>query len=110
MILLIAILGAIAVPMFLRQRENGYKTQVQSALKNGAVALQSYATKHEGTYTDATIPELQAEHGLRIPQAVTLEPETLSRSAFCLQASHDNLVDQPWRYESSDGVPEPGAC
>src|SRR3712207_5109503 len=43
-ILILAVLAAIAIPVFLRQRERGYEAQMQSALKNAAIAMDAYAT------------------------------------------------------------------
>jgi type IV pilus assembly protein PilA len=43
-ILTIAVLAAISVPVFLRQRERGYVAQSVAALKNAATAAESYAT------------------------------------------------------------------
>jgi type IV pilus assembly protein PilA len=50
-ILLIAILAAIAIPIFLRQREKAWASQSQSALKNAATAAESYATGTGGDFT-----------------------------------------------------------
>ena len=43
-ILIIAILAAIAIPAFLKQREKGWISQQQSSLKNAATAAESFAT------------------------------------------------------------------
>ncbi len=53
-ILIIAILAAIAIPVFLNQREKGYVADVQSTLKNGATAVESAATQTGGNYTTIT--------------------------------------------------------
>jgi len=49
-ILIIAILAAIAIPVFLRQREKAWASQVQSALKNAGTAIESYGTDTGGTF------------------------------------------------------------
>ncbi|MFN2588107.1 MAG: prepilin-type N-terminal cleavage/methylation domain-containing protein, partial [Actinomycetota bacterium] len=38
-IIIIAILAAIAIPVFLKQREKGWKSQAESAVKNAATAV-----------------------------------------------------------------------
>ncbi|HYO60835.1 MAG TPA: prepilin-type N-terminal cleavage/methylation domain-containing protein, partial [Actinomycetota bacterium] len=50
-IIIIAILAAIAIPVFLRQREKGWKAQTESAVKNAATAMESFGTENEGDYT-----------------------------------------------------------
>jgi prepilin-type N-terminal cleavage/methylation domain-containing protein len=42
--IIIAILAAIAIPVFFRQRDKGFVAQVQSALANGRIAAESYRT------------------------------------------------------------------
>ncbi|HXK40012.1 MAG TPA: prepilin-type N-terminal cleavage/methylation domain-containing protein, partial [Candidatus Paceibacterota bacterium] len=43
-ILIIAILAAIAIPVFLNQRKKGWISQMESALKNAATAQESFLT------------------------------------------------------------------
>src|SRR4051794_1098593 len=59
-ILIIAILAAIAIPVFLKQRQKGWAAQAQSAVKNMATAEESYATGNGGSYT-ATLSDLTTE-------------------------------------------------
>src|SRR5918992_2204365 len=49
-ILIIAILAAIAIPVFLRQREKAYQADVQSTLRNLATAAESFSTGNGGSY------------------------------------------------------------
>src|SRR5215210_2534806 len=50
-ILIIAILAAIAIPIFLNQRKKSYVAQSQSALKNAATAIESYSIQTGGDFT-----------------------------------------------------------
>src|SRR5213593_808305 len=59
-ILIIAILAAIAIPVFLNQRKKAWTSQVQSAVKNMATAEEYYATANNGTYA-STVALLTAE-------------------------------------------------
>jgi type IV pilus assembly protein PilA len=65
-ILIIAILAAIAIPVFLRQREKGYVSQSQSALKNAATAQESYLAAND-VYANGAgaggLADLEAEEG-----------------------------------------------
>ena len=49
-ILIIAILAAIAIPVFLRQRERAWASQVRSALKDAATAIESHGIGAGGTF------------------------------------------------------------
>ena len=49
-IIIIGILAAIAIPVFLNQRQKGYKADMKSVAKNGATAVESCATETNGDY------------------------------------------------------------
>ena len=52
-IIIIAILAAIDIPMYLSQRQKGWDANVQSDLRNAAVAEESYFTDNPATSVDA---------------------------------------------------------
>jgi type IV pilus assembly protein PilA len=115
-ILIIAILAAIAIPVFLRQRERGYEAQAQSAVKNAATALESYATQNNGSYVNAggwTEAEVVAEGYTANGSA----PLTAFGDAdsFCVHANHDSLTAN-WKFTNSTaagqtpGRPVQGSC
>ena len=49
-IIIIGILAAIAIPVFLNQRESAWKASVASDLKNAAVVVETYGTSNNGSY------------------------------------------------------------
>ena len=51
-IIIIGILAAIAIPVFLNQRQKGYDAGIKSDLDNAATAEETYLTDFN-TYTDA---------------------------------------------------------
>ena len=108
-VLIIAILAAVAIPTYLKQREKGWVAQVESALRNGATAMESWATdkQHDG-YSDATIPGLRSE-GLRYAAEVDMTIEDPTQTTYCIEASHARL---PTAYyiDSAEVDPEPGGC
>jgi type IV pilus assembly protein PilA len=110
-ILIIAILAAIAIPVFLSQREKGWVSQVESALKNAATAQESYLVAN-GTYTEAeTGVGSLAEEGFKKAEAVTDLTITADEArSYCIQAGHANLDAQTWAYDSEVGTPEEGTC
>jgi type IV pilus assembly protein PilA len=113
-ILIIAILAAIAIPVFLRQRERAYVAQSESALKNGATAAESFATQNNGSYspggTDVTLAQLKNE-GYTDVTGVTLSvvDATTDSDEFCLKAVHSSGIADEY-YDSSVGKPTTAAC
>jgi type IV pilus assembly protein PilA len=103
-ILIIAILAAIAIPVFLRQREKGWRSQVESALKNAATAEESYLTAN-GTYTTSESTLATAE-GFKKAADVNIDTITIATgSKYCIQASHDNLGAVTAAISSDDNKP-----
>ena len=113
-ILIIAILAAIAIPVFLRQREKGWVAQSESALKNAATAAESFATSNNGSYAGLTPAGLTAE-GFNTSVGVAVTVPSATAAAYCLNAVHTQLTaaGHAWatsRYSSSGGQPVAGAC
>jgi len=110
-VLIIAILAAIAIPVFLQQRKKGWIAQSQSALKNAATAEESYATANNGSYT-TLLADLVAE-GYKYAPDVTPTIPTAAGGVYCIQAAHALLTGDVWvngHFLSTDGVPKSGAC
>jgi type IV pilus assembly protein PilA len=114
-ILIIAILAAIAIPVFLRQRERGWVAQSQSALKNAATAAESFATGNNGDYTplDGDDGTTLATEGFSPVAGVTIEVTSADAQGYCITATHDSLAGHAWEdghYDSDVGEPVAGAC
>ncbi len=115
-ILIIAILAAIAIPVFLAQREKGWASQVESTLKNAATAEESYATENDGAYT-TTLGDLTAQ-GLRYSTTdVTLSFGTGAggSASYCLKAVSQHKSSIVYWYDSTTGTAidqaaQPGTC
>jgi type IV pilus assembly protein PilA len=60
-ILIIGILAAIAIPVFLGQRQKGFDASAKSAVRTAAVAAQIYATDHDGSYSGMAVSDLVNE-------------------------------------------------
>lgn len=108
LLIVIMILAAIAIPVFLRQREKGWESQVRSTLKNAGTAQESYCTVNRQCYTDS-VPELEQE-GLRIPADVTLMVVTADRTRYCIEAIHSQIPNEVWSYDSLIGDSRNGPC
>lgn len=117
-ILIIAILAAIAIPVFLRQRDKGREAQVQSALKNAAIAIESYYVEH-GTYDTLNADphlrtKLEAE-GFPWPDWAFSPGELAVKSnatTYCIETQHPDLPSSNEWYEATyqPGIGAPQAA
>jgi type IV pilus assembly protein PilA len=107
MILVLAILAAIAIPVFLRQREKGWTSQVESALQNAATAEESYYTS--GSRYTTSVQDLEFE-GLRKAIRVEIFVVQADESTYCIEARHLDLPNEIWSYDSEFGRVEEGPC
>jgi type IV pilus assembly protein PilA len=63
-VIIIGILAAIAIPVFLAQRENSLVAECRSDTRNAAAAAQGYASDQpDGTFTGATMNILDTQYG-----------------------------------------------
>ncbi len=93
-ILIIAILAAIAIPVFLNQRKKGYVSQMEAAAKNAATAAESYATGTTGgNYASMDSAALTTE-GFRKAPAVTVAAVGVSTDnlSYCIIFSHASIT------------------
>jgi type IV pilus assembly protein PilA len=96
-VIIIGILAAIAIPVFLNQRESAWRATVESDLKNAAIAAETYATKNNGSYDGF---EIDAD-AYSDDDVVTVEVAGDGNS-YVLTGDHDNL-DATLTYDSSAG-------
>ena len=112
-ILIIAILAAIAIPVFLRQREKGWVSQVESALKNAATAQESFLTQSATGDYATTVVQLEAE-GFKAATDVTIIDADITTSggiAWCVEAGHADLpVGDRYAISSEESDPQLGTC
>ena len=106
-ILIIAILAAIAIPVFLRQREKGWRSQMESALKNAATAQESFLTGSTAYTEDEA--DLSGE-GLKYAPEVTLSLEDADGTFYCMEAEHLTFDGATYYYSSNEGRPVEGTC
>ena len=107
--IIIAILAAIAIPTFLKQREDGWTAQIRAALRNGAISAESYRNDDQtGNFQGLDPGELRAE-GFRAADVVSVEVFVSSDfENYCLVAVHEQLpATHEWRIatQETDGPP-----
>lgn len=113
-VIIIGILAAIAIPAFLRQRENAWGAQVQSDIKNAVTAAESWAVEHNGNYTSATasletaaetngVPAANwAASGLTGTPGVTLVAAFPTATSYTLTGTHASRGGT-WVFNSTTG-------
>ncbi len=92
-ILIIAILAAIAIPVFLNQRKKGYVSQMEAAAKNSATAAESFATGTTGgNYSGMNEAALVTE-GFRMAPSLTVQAVGVSTDllSYCIIFSHASI-------------------
>ena len=118
--IIIGILAAIAIPVFLSQRENGYRSAIESDLRNAAIAVESGAVGTGGSYTfltpAGTAVDTFTAAGVEFQESenVTVTVGTAGTATnFCIEAVHANLdATEIWIYNKSAGTPvsDPAGC
>jgi type IV pilus assembly protein PilA len=94
-VIIIGILAAVAIPVFLNQRNRAFRAAVQSDLRNLAVEAETFFTDAQ-TYDgfEATA----AYTGFRNSAGVvdTLTPANSTATSYCISATHASL-GETWR-------------
>ncbi len=105
-IIIIGILAAIAIPVFLNQRNKGYDAAAKSDLKNMSIAEETYLTDN-GNYT-TSVTSLVGE-GFNKSSNVDGWTASVSGGAYTLVACSQSGTK--WQYTSSSGsVTAAGTC
>ena len=108
-IIIIGILAAIAVPIFLAQRQKANEAACRSDVRNGVAAANQFsADTDDGSYTGLTEVAIQADpYNWNLsgpssnPQA---DPQGVGNSGFTLSVACDNATEASYSFDSNDGV------
>ena len=110
-VIIIGILAAIAIPIFLNQRERARDSAIQSTLRSSATYQEIYFTE-ESDYT-MDVGDLEDE-GFRSGDSVTFSIISADDAAgYCHEAFHVGATDRVWHISSiagAEGSPVLGAC
>jgi type IV pilus assembly protein PilA len=103
-IIIIGILAAIAIPAFLNQREKAWASQVESDVKNAAIAAESYAVGNNGSYDGLDATAL-ADNGFNETEDVDVAVSGVSAAGYTLVGKNSNLdAARTFTYTSETGV------
>jgi len=104
-IIIIGILAAIAIPVFLNQRQSAWKASVASDLKNASVVVETYGTANGGSFagyadTAGTATEIKKSTGNTITVTLTGTP---AGSSYTILGANTNISGGTQTYSSSGG-------
>lgn len=106
-VIIIGILAAIAIPAFLNQRKNAWVAQVESDLRNAAIAAESFAVTNNGSYLGLDAADALEDNGFTGTDQVTITVTAATVESFTMTGEHDNLGTDVWTYSSDTGVITP---
>ena len=95
-IIIIGILAAIAIPVFLSQRENAWTASVKSDLANASLAAESYATSQGGSYVGLTTDIMTTTYGLKITDKNTITVTSATTTGYIITGASSNLTGKTW--------------
>jgi type IV pilus assembly protein PilA len=100
-IIIIGILAAIAIPVFLNQRQKGFDAQAKSDVRNMATAEETYLTDNPSSYT-SVVADLTSE-GFK-ESADTSAPVAKANGAtsYCVQETSNS--GKTWKLDSAAGA------
>jgi prepilin-type N-terminal cleavage/methylation domain-containing protein len=114
--IIIGILAAIAIPTFLNQRKNGYRSALKSDLKNAATAVESAAVDKQGDFTvggtlaAGTNLDTSAAVEFQATDGDTITLDSVSATSYCIEGTNTGLAGETWSYNKTTGVPTEAAC
>jgi type IV pilus assembly protein PilA len=103
-VIIIGILAAIAIPVFLSQRDNAKNATAESDIRNGASAAGACASANNGNYSTCTDAKLVSDYGWNHSTdvgAVTVTPTANKWSATVVSTAATPVT---YSYNTDDGV------
>lgn len=108
-VIIIGILAAIAIPVFLNQRESAAKASLTSDARNGAIEIETFFTANQA-YPDAVIaapgvfdPDTEVQVQTSANNAVTGYTDNATSFVFCVEASGGAAEGWSVTYDSATG-------
>jgi type IV pilus assembly protein PilA len=106
-IIIIGILAAIAIPIFLQQRNKGYDAAAKSDLKGMQISEESYLTDFN-TYATTEAQLVSSEGFVATPNVTDIVKGTVSGTSWCVEATGQDSVN--WYLGSATQGPSKTAC
>lgn len=106
-VLIIGILAAIAIPVFLNQRQRANDANVQSDIRNAVMVTKTYITNNPNiTTADWNVPKSMMSKNSQVRLTWTGTPQD-----FCIEGQHLNgkVYVSNWTYSSVTGDTKQGS-
>jgi type IV pilus assembly protein PilA len=88
-VIIIGILAAIAIPTFLKQRENGWRAQATSDLRNAVTNAEAFAVTKNGVYTGMVAGDV--DESLKVDTTPTVVVGAAGDN-FCIEVTHGDFA------------------
>ena len=118
-VIIIGILAAIAIPVFLNQRQSAWQASVGSDLKNAAIVVETWGTTHNGSYaTFAPVSTATGVAGTAAAGVTSATPNVVFKisegntivvkvatggNSYTLLGSNSNITGEGQLYNSATG-------
>ena len=102
-ILIIGVLAAIAIPVFLNQREAAWEAQVNSDIANAVLAAEQFSVDHNGSYAALDLAGLE-DSGYNDTPSVVLTVAGVTATEYQFVVTHTDFTGHTWTYTHSTGV------
>ena len=111
--IIIGILAAIAIPTFLNQRKNGYRSALKADLRNAATAVESAAVDQQGDFSAVVAAADTCRWATSSSPRPTATPSPSCPStatSYCIEAENSSLAGETWKFDKATGAPVEGTC
>ncbi|MFD2839652.1 type IV pilin protein [Populibacterium corticicola] len=103
-VVIIGILAAVAIPQFLKYRENAWRSAVTQDVTNATRALEAASTLNNGEYPDDVAEDGSDLEGYNNSDGVTLDYSTSDNLTYTLVGEHAKLDGKTYTYSSDTGI------
>jgi type IV pilus assembly protein PilA len=94
-IIIIGILAAIAIPVFLNQRQQAWTASVKSDLASASLAAEAYAVSNKGSYANLT-KALLVTNGFKETPGNTLVVGAVTATTYVFTDTNSNISGTTW--------------
>ena len=108
-VIIIGILAAIAIPVFLNQRQSAWQASVGSDLKNAAIVVETYATKNNGSYVSfpgagtAATSTAPGTSNLKVSDGNSITVTIVGTTGYTIKGFNTNIDPGAQTYDSANG-------
>jgi type IV pilus assembly protein PilA len=114
-VIIIGILAAIAIPVFLNQRESAWKASVESDLKNAALVIETFGSQNNGSFAALTdgdwVPATTtvvgtgstAVYKVSGGNTITIKKSATPSTSYTITGKNENMTKSTIKYDSAAG-------